>query len=721
MKIKMFVTILILLASALSNQNSVASGNYYQGEPLSHRIKLKQLANEFHLKLPERQLLKAQKTPSKKQFKPLLISQASNINQSFKTLGELRSEKNQSIWRLTINSKTAKHLNLGFSQFHLPSSAILYILDADTGEILKHYSERDNKFHGELWTPIFDTKNIALELNILTTELTGLNLHIQQVSQGVIDFNKAATNTKSGSCNIDVVCPQGDQWRDEIRSVARYTISTSEGTFVCTGSLLNNTSLNLDPLFLTAAHCLVSDTTASSMVFYWNYQTSVCDGTPDGTLLETQTGASYISRWEGINNASDFALVRLDASPEINFNVHYAGWDNRDQTHIGVRSLHHPSGDEKRISIDDDPLTITDISSTTVNAQSHFLRIGAWDEGTTESGSSGAGLWNLNKHIIGTLTGGDASCLAPTTSDWYGRLASHWFGNNFKGNQLAPYLAADNTSTSVLDGLEPCAVPEVTITPSTFSPAIDEQFSISSTVLAGSGGYSYQWDFDGDGQIDSIDANPLHTYDSASYNRVTLVVRDDQQCPGIARIEILVEDPNEVYLKDAQVPTGYAKRPSSVGTWTVSDDQANEGQFSLKSEIVNGNEDSSIVLSGNFNKGSISFDRKVSSEVNFDFFKFYIDDVEKMSISGEQDWSNVSYSFNGGNHSFRWSFEKDVGVSGGQDAAWIDDVSFVEDTTPPPPPPPTPPPVKPSGGGGSMNYILIILLGLLGGRVLRES
>ena len=63
----------------------------------------------------------------------------------------------------------------------------------------------------------------------------------------------ATSGEKRGSCNINVVCPDGDPWRNQIRSVARITMS---GMFVCTGQLINNTAQDDTPYFLTAQHCI---------------------------------------------------------------------------------------------------------------------------------------------------------------------------------------------------------------------------------------------------------------------------------------------------------------------------------------------------------------------------------------------------------------------------------------------------------------------------------
>ena len=647
-------------------------------------------------------------------IRPLQISQANQINKSITQLGQWQTIGDQSIWRLQISAKEALHLNLGFKKVNLPASAVLFISDVNSNEVIAKYSVNDNKPHGELWTPLLNAKEILLEINLKTSELDKLKLNLVQVGQGIKAVNPRQYNTKlSGSCNIDVVCPQGDSWRDEIRAVARYTITTEQGTFLCSGTLINNTRADLAPFFLTAAHCLVSDTTAASMVFYWNYETAVCDETPpNGPLDQNQTGATLISRWEGLDSSvesvaissSDFALVRLDNVPDTSFNVYYSGWNNTDQNYIGGTVIHHPQGDEKRISLDFDPLTITHMGDLIANPAGRFFKVAAWDNGTTETGSSGSGFWNTEHHLIGTLSGGEASCLAPAAPDWFGRFANHWQGNGNVSNQLSFHLSPANDAITVLDGTDNCTSPTVEISASTNTPSVGEQINFTSMVTGGIGDYIYQWDFNNDGLTDSTDANPVHSFSSASNNTVTLIVKDSVQCPGFDSQRVLAADSTETFLANGILPTGYEKSMTAQGNWVVDDSTASEGLFSLKSQVINADDKSSIELSGSYDAGNISFDRKVSSEAGFDFFKFYIDNVEKFSISGEQDWANVSFPITAGSHVFRWSFEKDAALSVGQDSGWIDNLQIIKQTTPPPPPPSS------GGGGGSMG---ILLLGFL--------
>ena len=60
-----------------------------------------------------------------------------------------------------------------------------------------------------------------------------------------------------------------------------------------------------------------------------------------------------------------------------------------------------------------------------------------------------------------------------------------------------------------------------------------------------------------------------------------------------------------------------------------------------------------------------------------DFFKFYIDNEEVLSVSGETAWRTYYFEVEPGIHELRWSYEKDESVSEGSDTAWIDAVTGI--------------------------------------------
>lgn len=75
---------------------------------------------------------------------------------------------------------------------------------------------------------------------------------------------------------------------------------------------------------------------------------------------------------------------------------------------------------------------------------------------------------------------------------------------------------------------------------------------------------------------------------------------------------------------------------------------------------------------------SISFYYVVSSESGYDFFKFYIDGEEQMSASGRNvtAWTRKSFAVPAGQHTYKFTYEKDYNTNSGSDRAWVDDIIF---------------------------------------------
>jgi len=92
--------------------------------------------------------------------------------------------------------------------------------------------------------------------------------------------------------------------------------------------------------------------------------------------------------------------------------------------------------------------------------------------------------------------------------------------------------------------------------------------------------------------------------------------------------------------------------------------------------------------------GTLDFYWKVSSEENFDFLIFYIDNVEQDRISGETDWIDKSYEISSGQHELKWVYSKNESINSGSDCGWVDYVTFNQST------PPSPPSSGGGGGGG---------------------
>ncbi|GAA2691823.1 fibronectin type III domain-containing protein [Nonomuraea recticatena] len=127
------------------------------------------------------------------------------------------------------------------------------------------------------------------------------------------------------------------------------------------------------------------------------------------------------------------------------------------------------------------------------------------------------------------------------------------------------------------------------------------------------------------------------------------------------------------------------------GTWVRDTSQKFAGSYALKSEDIGDSGTSDCVMTLPAGASTIRFHYKVSSEGNYDFFRFFVsgDPNEKFSAAGEVAWtqSGVYNVSNASTVTFR--FSKDGSSSVGADAAWIDNVTI--EYTPPDPAPPTAP------------------------------
>jgi hypothetical protein len=285
--------------------------------------------------------------------------------------------------------------------------------------------------------------DIVVELVAPKSEAANVFFNIKQINQGYRTFSQSTE--KSGSCNIDVACSESSGWENEVNAVG--VISTGGSTF-CTGFMVNNTANDQTPYFMTANHCRINSRNAQSLVVYWNYQSSTCGGGRDGAKAQFNTGSQFLSA----SSKSDFALVKLNQQPDPSFNVTYAGWDRSGVDATSATAIHHPATDEKSISFENDPTTITDYLGESIPGDATHVRVEDWDVGTTEPGSSGSPLFDQNHRIIGQLHGGYASC-SSQTSDYYGRIFTSWDGDGSSDSRLSDHLDSAGTGDLTTDTL----------------------------------------------------------------------------------------------------------------------------------------------------------------------------------------------------------------------------------------------------------------------------
>ncbi len=113
--------------------------------------------------------------------------------------------------------------------------------------------------------------------------------------------------------------------------------------------------------------------------------------------------------------------------------------------------------------------------------------------------------------------------------------------------------------------------------------------------------------------------------------------------------------------------------------WFVTEDFPYEGDNCVQSGAIDDEERSDLEITLDvIADGDIKFYYFVQSEENYDFLKFYIDDVEQGAWSGCgcSGYLLASYPVTEGEHTFKWSYIKDQSVLDGTDMAKIDYILF---------------------------------------------
>ena len=378
---------------------------------------------------------------------PFRMAVAFDSDIDIKNVGKLKNDKfGNKHWLIRLNLPGAYGVGLIFSKFLIPDGAELYIYNSDKRVLFGAITSVNNNPNQVLSVvPIEGSDIIVHYSEPLDSEFSG-KLVIETVTHVYIDiFNTEKGFGDSGNCNVNVVCPEGEGWEKQVRSIGM--IVTNSGTRWCTGTLINNVNNDNTPYFLTANHCILdAGDDPATWSFIFNYKSPVCSPSENGLLGNSVFGAEV----KASNNTNDFALLQLNQSPPDEYNIYYSGWSRNIEGISSTTGIHHPSGDVMKISKDFDA---PELSAYLGGAGDDYWRVIDWDEGTTEGGSSGSALFNPEGQIVGQLRGGMASC-NNELSDYFGAFYKSWEGQS-SDKRLKDWLDPDDQNPDTLNGNDP--------------------------------------------------------------------------------------------------------------------------------------------------------------------------------------------------------------------------------------------------------------------------
>lgn len=495
---------------------------------------LSQLIENHVVASPDLKQLKSQDNESARQLKSYRsgITVAAGIIMNEQQIVE--KVAGGKIRRYSIKCDGALAIGLIFSKLHLASGADLFVYTHDKQSVAGAFTRNEIVFENDFTIRPLPGNELIVEYFQPEGNNDPFEMVVDQLIYiyrgGGFETEKNLKILKSGSCEVNINCAEGSNWQEKKNAVAKILTKVGSNFFYCTGTLLNNTGQDFQPLMLTANHCSEDGTggTASvsdmtKWVFYFNYETADCKNT-SASQNQTVIGATILASSKNPDEfGSDFMLLKLSSEVPASYKPYYCGWDCSAGGSMSGVCIHHPDGDVKKISTYTTPLVVTTWETT---PNTHWLV--SWIEtpngrGVTEPGSSGAPLFDDEGLVVGTLTGGESSCSSAIGGDYFGRVAYSWKSNGTTASrQLQPWLDPSNLGIFKMPG--------------TFNNInANADFSADNTVIPVGGIVDFQdlssgkptswhWFFEGGSPKESTDQNPKNiSYNSFGSYKVKLI------------------------------------------------------------------------------------------------------------------------------------------------------------------------------------------------------
>ncbi len=315
------------------------------------------------------------------------------------------------VWTTSVRAEEASGLRIKFTNVELPDGAALYIY-SDAGEAHGPYTGRGPHDSGEFWSHSVLGQDVWVQLHVDgEANLAKVAFDIARVSylgnavanEHLIHWDDPA----KADCSANSYCVENAEcWSslDSILNSARRAVAKisfendADGlSYNCSGGLLNDSdSSDRIAWFLTANHCINSESEADSLEAKFQYQSSC--GSCSGSAIDTVLGADH---WASGSNG-DFSLLELSELPS---GWALQGWttakvldDDGDQLY----RISHPKGQPQAFSqheIHDK----TNDSGFGYNTDYYIYTKNVI--GTTQGGSSGAPVFNANRKVVGQTKG----------------------------------------------------------------------------------------------------------------------------------------------------------------------------------------------------------------------------------------------------------------------------------------------------------------------------
>ncbi len=385
------------------------------------------------------------------------------VDISPETAGEWVSLPGGQVWRCALEAPDAVGLLLFFDRFQLPEGAFFHAYSKDKKTLLGAYGAKSCIPSGTFMIGVLPGENVVMEYFLPANTKYSSEIHLDRVDYAYRESAIYASTEKenfgsSRTCNVNVNCPAGTNWQTQKRGVARILMVFSGGSAWCTGSLMANTDGTGVPYFLTAHHCqiLLPNPKFDQWRFDFEYESASCANPASEPQRKSVLGCTRMAFW----GDTDFLLLKLNPIP-ASYNLYFNGWSRESAALVSTSTfIHHPMGDIKKISTDNQTLTAYNqqvdwgLGFGTSSPNTHWNNIP--DVGIFEPGSSGCPLFDPAKRVIGQLHGGFINQIDKCKIDGalFGRFDLSWDAGTGSGGRLRDWLDPTNRNSITQNGYD---------------------------------------------------------------------------------------------------------------------------------------------------------------------------------------------------------------------------------------------------------------------------
>ena len=247
-----------------------------------------------------------------------------------------------------------------------------------------------------LWSPTVAGDTIGVEIALPSKKaMNAFSLSVEKVAHTFHPMDTPpAPKLDCPGIHIDVQCATRQFHPRKQDAVARIRYEADGSSYVCSGTLMNDAvQETFVPYFLTANHCVDAGGVARTVEAWWFYRRRSCGSSIVDSRFDTTIGGTELL---ATSRRTDMSLLRFRRA--VPGGLWYTGWTTARIDHpAGVYSLHHPDGVDLKYSAG------TTNGNYYSDGVSNAIAV-RWREGTTEGGSSGAGLF-LRSGSVGYLVG----------------------------------------------------------------------------------------------------------------------------------------------------------------------------------------------------------------------------------------------------------------------------------------------------------------------------